>query len=680
MVFTTTAANLGYAEDHLINKIGSLTDNRESMVWENLAGNKLSFQQKNTATDFLDYKDQVFLTEKTAKENIPAKAIFLEAKPVSGSQEYGIKGTYTIKLPEKQTIQFQGAAQILSGKKEGAVFSFQIWAPSEKDPNQYEMSKEFFGDASGDDGNDFDGFRMFILDLSAWAGKEIKIVPVLKVKPSYSNVSGKEQWTPNKIAVQIGDIDIIASKFSVTLGDPEIAEEPVIHAKSNFEKGLAKSMISVTTDTSEEKVISGQPIKDAGLLHPGDSGLPSIYLPSTSYTNARWISYFGSGIDPLSGSSTECIDFASSTTVITMATATVQEVRSHILDDNSDGRADSVLGPNNPPDDNWPNYVAIYSAITNTFNPIGGGGSYPILHAFVHTEDDMSSPSGCKYTRITYARSYGNNSSFGKSFTKTTYSSAGYPIITHPSSEIAVSQLASPNKMFGTGSPNVYEVGDYYYMVYDVRANDYDSDGNGNLLYQGVPGISIARALKNSVNSNVYSASANPWIKFKEVVANDSFNAQNWTEPGFGGDYSYLINAKFSNGKRINQLADRNLWRAFPRVSFNEYLAIYYQSQNQDQMVMICAGQASLSSGNCVMIYTSKNLVDWSSAPLIICYESPSQENFRYPTLIGRNDELFPGYSSGWSALTTQVNTLYYQVLRTEGQHLYRRKLTFTVN
>ena len=82
---------------------------------------------------------------------------------------------------------------------------------------------------------------MFILDLSAWAGQEIRIVPVLKVKPGFSNISGKESWTPNKIAVQIGNIDIIASKFSVTLsGMEEAVDFPVSSAKINHEKRLSK--------------------------------------------------------------------------------------------------------------------------------------------------------------------------------------------------------------------------------------------------------------------------------------------------------------------------------------------------------------------------------------------------------------------------------------------------------
>ena len=122
MAFATGGVNVGYTKEPLISKIGSLTDNRGSMVWENLAGKKLNFIEKNMEADFLDYKDEVYLTSKAAEGRIPWKVIYLEAKPVSGADEYGIKGTYVIKLPEKKTIQFQGAAQILAGKKEGSGF------------------------------------------------------------------------------------------------------------------------------------------------------------------------------------------------------------------------------------------------------------------------------------------------------------------------------------------------------------------------------------------------------------------------------------------------------------------------------------------------------------------------------------------------------------------------------
>ena len=201
----------------------------------------------------------------------------------------------------------------------------------------------------------------------------------------------------------------------------------------------------------------------------------------------------------------------------------------------------------------------------------------------------------------------------------------------------------------------------------------------------------IARALKSQVNvpTSTYSAATNPWKKFKEVVANDPFNAQNWVEAGNGGDYSYIRNATKINGLRKNSLSNRDKFRGCLKVSYNEYLAQLYPGQGH--VVLICKGGMGYDPDPndnkyacAAYIHTSTDLVNWSE-PLMVKYD-PQEENMRYPELVGQNDNNYPGFSCGWSGLTCQDNTLYYQIFRLnedsptlKSQHLYRRKLTFTI-
>jgi hypothetical protein len=345
------------------------------------------------------------------------------------------------------------------------------------------------------------------------------------------NANGKETWHPQKLSAQWGEAHIVASKFKVTLGGMDPVESPAAVMKTSAKTALFQvKEVTEEIGSTEEKVISGNPDRDYGIHHPGDSGTNAILLPDTNYTNARFVAYFGTVVGTGSTTGTAMIDFAGAANTPTLATATVQQIQDHILDENNDALADIILAPDaNPDSNNWPEYVGIASAITGTIS-----GSLPVLHAFVHTEDEDSTNTS-KYMRICYARSHGNNSSFGKSFTKMS-STAGAPIITHPTPEHGITE--EPGWLYGCGSPSVFEWGNYYYLIHETRV----LRGPINVAYKAEPGISIARAYKTSVNSNYYSIDGNPWYKYKQVTST-YLDAANWTEPGIGGMYSILINA-----------------------------------------------------------------------------------------------------------------------------------------
>ena len=684
--------NFGFS-DHLITKVGNFVEDHQKMTWESLQGQKLSLDGKNGDPDVVQFRGQVDVTGKEISSSLSSKVIYMESTPKSGSAEFGIKGHYAVALPEKRFIQFQGVAHVLQGKKQGATVTLQVYVKSE-------LVKEFQGEMVNENGAN-DGLTLFQLDLSEWSGKEIELVPVLRCKPGYSNIDGKETWNPVKITALWGEANIVASRFGVTLGAMEETQSPVKGKKVNSPQINQANINTVTAvpEVTEEKAIQGSPTYGClGVNHPGEEGEPSLLLPATQYQAAHYISFFNTPLQTDDCCSARAIDFSGASPIITMATASVSEIRTHIVDDDLDGIADAVLqhdpknGNGKVISDNWPTYVSITDVINSTI-PSSSGSSIPVLNAFVHTEDiyqndDGSDNPGGHYRQINFARSYGDSNNWGHSFTKMS-SRSGTPFISLATPETQISMLYFKN--YGCGDPAVFEWGDYYYLLFDTDENVMKNDGSGHV---GVPGLCIARALKSQVNvpPATYSASTNPWKKFKEVYLPDLFDARNWVEAGNGGECSYLWNASISGGCRTNVLNPLSLgkWRAYFKVSYNEYLAQLYP--NEGHVVLICTGglgydpdpNDGVSEPAGVFIHTSTNLINWSE-PLLI-KNDPIQENMRYPTLVGRNDSLYTGFSSGWNGLTCKDNTLYYQIHRVEGvpaalsQHLYRRKLTFTIN
>jgi hypothetical protein len=135
-----------------------------------------------------------------------------------------------------------------------------------------------------------------------------------------------------------------------------------------------------------------------------------------------------------------------------------------------------------------------------------------------------------------------------------------------------------------------------------------------------------------------YSNSDNTWYKYKE--GNSQWNhSSNYVQPGRGGTFSALINAVTdANGYRTDQAADRSVWRAFPKVSYNEFLD---DSEDFDRpMVMMTHGPAGF------YLHTATNLSDWDGGLFV---EMDTGEY--YPTLIG---------TQGYDSYTTEYNKLYY--------------------
>ncbi len=518
----------------------------------------------------------------------------------------------------------------------------------------------------------------------------------MNVVPAYSKVGTEESWSPNVISAQWTSARIVGSAFRVILGEPEKVDEFSDEtSKTSVLQGAQAQVQSVTaypTD-SEILILNGETDTDGGDWHmtnPGESGVNTTYIPASGGVPGHFVAYQTTRLAPstINGASAypRVIDFRNIPTK-NMSNASRDEIVSASYIDPANGAAKAVIEPGTPYSDEWPGHVAIASLYTSVYS---GWPNTPILNAFVHTEDISQNDTTLNnprwvYIRIGYARSTAGTADFGRAFQKLNHQ-AGNPIITFASAEEEINPVTVATKQYGVGGPSVIATNDYYYMIYYVQTLHKD-----NGIHYPDPGIAIARASRSAVDNQYYAGSSNPWIKYRQIVSATTAE-QNWSQPGLGGLESILWNWKIgANGFRGTEINNYKLWRAFPKVSYNIYLASSYIVNNAtNQMVMLCKGgidAGAWKSG--VVMHTSSNLLEWSTFLVLKADQSNDGANdyysYEYPTLIGVD----PTYG-GYSGQTCEYNKLYYQrdkwhptsisTAQLTDQDIYRQTLRFVVS
>jgi len=540
----------------------------------------------------------------------------------------------------------------------------------------------------------------FVLDLSDWAGDEVRIVLAMNVVPAYSKVVSEESWSPNVISAQWTSARIVGSAFRVILGEPEKVDEfSGETSKTSALQGAQARVQSVTaypTD-SEILILNGETDADGGDWHmtnPGESGVNTTYIPASGGVPGHFVAYQTTRLAPstINGASAypRVIDFRNIPTK-NMSNASRDEIVSASYIDPANGAARTVIEPGTPYSDDWPGHVAIASVYASALSTYP---YTPILHAFVHTEDVYKYDSGSEnyprgvYLRIGYARSTAGASDFGRTFQKLNHQ-AGNPIITFVSAE---EQISMATRQYGVGGPSIIATTDYYYMIYYTRPFDSSTPDPADTIAS----IAIARATRSIVDNQYYPAFTNPWVKYRQIVAATTA-IENWSQPGLGGLETILWNWKPGGaGYRSIEADSRFLWRAFPKVSYNVYLASSYIVNNvTNQMVMFCKGGIDLSTMKSgIVMHTSNNLLEWSTYLIIKMDQSNNGVNdyytYEYPTLVGWDIDGIPPDYGGYSGQTCEYNKLYYQrdkwhptsisTAQLTDQDIYRQTLRFVVS
>ena len=667
-LFMVTGFQVSNAAEQLIKEFVDLIQERGTAEWVDAYGRPVGLEGPDSDRNILQMRP-IYDPEAAARGDEPSLGLYMEAKPAPGDMEFGLEGQFTVQLPAQRFYQFQGFAHVQNG--EARETNVKVLVQTRPDLlSDWTTAQIFTGEKLGTTAiNDElkEDILAFVLDLSDWAGDEVRIVLAMNVVPAYSKVGAEESWSPNVISAQWTSARIVGSAFRVILGEPEkVGDLSSESSKASALQGAQAQVQSVTaypTD-SEILILNGETDADGGDWHmtnPGESGVNTTYIPASGGVPGHFVAYQTTRLAPstINGASAypRVIDFRNIPTK-NMSNASRDEIVSASYIDPANGAARTVIEPGTPYSDDWPGHVAIASVYASAYS---GWPYTPILNAFVHTEDksqnDMT-PNiyDSVYLRIGYARSTSGTSDFGRSFQKLNHTS-GNPIITY---SVAEEEILMSTGQYGVGGPSIIATDDYYYMLYYTQALIIYSatytapDG----YYHTRAGISIARATRSIVDSQYYSANNNPWVKYRQIVAATT-DIQNWSQPGLGGDESILWNYKRDNNGFMGEEVDRaRLWRAFPKISYNSFLDKSYPHQ----VVLVCKGgiDPNYDKPAAIVIHTSANLIEWSDF-IVVKMDGDdagggNHYTYEYPTIIGL-DPLEGGYSGH----TTENNLLYYQ-------------------
>jgi hypothetical protein len=674
----------GAFAEKLVEKIGDFVANSALVEWVDTVNQKIPAVGDKTEHGLVQKRLSLINSSIENIGNYESEVLYMEATPALGLEktEMKIQGRLILHLPEKRYIQFQGLAEGLEGKDDGLELNLNVETNTGK---EWQLSHSFVGKSNTAVRQLEHDFRSFIIDLSEWSGQDVRLSLSMNANPAYQKIGEQEQWFPAKISAQWITAEIISSKFKVILG----AEEWL--SAEATPKAIASQTSIVPTTYAEELVLEGYD-NSLGMLKTGtDSCINSVLLPAAGEYSSRFVCYLGSslasGADPhgsnhtwnspesVYAAGTRMIDFTSNPTK-NMYNANTSEIQNALYQSN--GKAVSVLSPSGDAcrdfDDH---YTAITSVHPGTLDLFG----YPsVVHGFFHAEDHFqfenndgdchgqseehnTNPTTTQYyARIGYARSVAGSNDFGRSFNKL-YSADGNPIITYKTPEENINM--SFQNAWGCGSPTVMEIGDYYYMIYTTWSMypgntfpDIDPVTGGN---KNCAVISLARALKSDVNSYLHVIRPNPWYKYKEVNTASPYAAENFTEPGIGGNFSAVWNAEVVNGLRTDQAnrSTRSQWRAFSKLSYNDYLDQNYPGH---QGLLVIQGPAG------IYIHTCSELTHWDDGLCIL------PVNHTVPTIIG---------SYGYDVVTSEYNKIYYrrndETYNPVHRNLYRRSLRIQV-
>ena len=706
-LFMVTGFQASDAAEQLIKEFVDLIQERGTAEWVDAYGRPVGLEGPDSDRNILQMRP-IYDPEAAARGDEPSLGLYMEAKPAPGDMEFGLEGQFTVQLPAQRFYQFQGFAHVQNG--EARETNVKVLVQTRPDLlSDWTTAQIFTGEKLGTKAiNDElkEDILAFVLDLSDWAGDEVRIVLAMNVVPAYSKVGPEESWSPNVISAQWTSARIVGSAFRVILGEPEKVDNSIDGLSSRDDIIVSNSVIQGITSFigSEERILIGHDESKNGdwnMYNPGESSINTIFLPSISGLQGHFVAYTTTRLSPLTLGGSEpyprLIDFRNSPST-NLSNASSVQIKNNVYRDSNNIPINVITrGEPYPYNDEFAGHVAIASLMVGNIN----GTNTPILHTFIHTEDmykddiNINNPRH-PYNRIGYARSIGNSLDFGRTFDKLNHQD-GNSIITY---ELDEEDIVWGGGMYGCGDPTVIERDGYYYMIFTTRSlikyppghpleGEIWPSATGSYRPRAV--FSIARTPASTINkSNIDYANetTSPWKKFKEVDKVNPFNSLNWQEPGIRGKFSALWNViTDSDGLRTDQILDNSKERFFPKVSRNTYLS--QSVYGNRQYVLICKGELDNNIQG-ILIHTSNDLVNWSD-PIFLLLDEPTKGpgegfyfTYEYPNLVGVSDYTIPDFTPGYNNITGKINMLYYQkdkraynVTFVEPPDLCRRPLEF---
>ncbi len=403
----------------------------QNVQWVNLERSSVAFGAIDEDQTVVKMKKKLIDSGEPKVGIIEADALFMKARPIPGKIDYGVMGEKVLTLPNQPMIQFQGGGEILKGLEEGAELHLQLATPSEKG-DDWVVQEVFKPRRNSGYKKEYPGLCHFKVDLSDWAGMEVKLSLVLRVYPTYTKVGSVEKWTPNEISANWYRAEVVSVPFKVIVGKPKPVNEVTNERQgkvnidrrnidkdttngdknneSEFKIKLDFPPADVYNDFSDQKIIlkgnpNGTTPDDCGFLaNPFDFPITTVNIPSTPpfFPYTRHLCYFTARrsmyhteyyastgypvaitptLDQIYGAGARVIDFATSASY-NMYNSSATAIRNNMVKDGN-GNAVQVLAPSGDAsrnfDDHW---VGISSIIYSRLSD-----SSKALHAFFNGED-----------------------------------------------------------------------------------------------------------------------------------------------------------------------------------------------------------------------------------------------------------------------------------------------------
>lgn len=529
--------------------------------------------------------------ELNVNQALSADALDIEFAPTFGRADSVVRGSYVVNLPDVKRVQLEAAVDLMvdsDGERSPAAVGVEILERSKMDQNVWEKTGgkngvDFTLDANTDRISRIQEQRFtthsFVVDLSKWRGKEIRLDLVTRVS--------KRALTPQK--ARWITARIIGADFNYILG-PIINDTSVIKTKtrSSRDKEVKPNTDVELGGYTSILIKSATNIPDTPIstVRTYGEGSPNPY---------RWFGYFhgimekegADAVSPIDRRGTMAFDLKNYTSS-NLYNISVSNLQNTLLRGTSQAAASPavsgtpflVIKPHAGEWDEWDNwYTGVCSNILQTTD------TKTRVHAFVHVEDKSRDgivfcPTA--YIRIGYARSAENHAYDFDLNNNGTYlmSDSGVgsstPIIEAFIKEGKISGRRGSN---GAGSPSVIKSGDYLYLYYSRQLGNCDvtpeyggywpiyttTIASATNIYWD--NICAARAPVNQVINEGYANLPNPWKNF--------YNGS-WNEAGRNG-YSTPVIPSTENHV--------DSWRAFSKVVHDTANGRFY---------MICGGEYGL--------------------------------------------------------------------------------------
>ncbi|GEM_PF-1529574 len=645
IVFAVASTN-SYGE-HAIVEIKDLVKDAADAVWSDGNGNAIEFDQtpgfyggalRGSKLGGANGSFYSRTKELLIDESIQSETIDINFAATLGRNDSLVRGSYTLSLPNLKRIQLEVVYDLFLDNEDvrsPGEFHMEVHERYASEDNRWVKMGELHQDETtkakyGQERiNQIHNSRFvthqFVVNLSKWAGKEVRLDLVANV-PAHAVTPQKGRWCYARL---------VGSTFTWHFGLPEqvkIGNRSFPESSKTSKPARASEKISFTTTPALVETI---PL--TGIKNP-EASLTTVNI------DGRWFGYFHGLADGTSDDrGTMAFDLrnfsAEDLCFIDVSELQQTPLRGTTVGNATPGSSGTpfrILKPNYSDKSKWD---AGYVGMTSALKENSGGDDY--VHGFCHVEDwyqngvdlnEYGTPNGTRdywYVRIGYARSEADH---GYDLSLMPYDDDTYatPVVESFQPEWAYTYSYPAPKTFGTAMPTVIKNGDYFYMFH-TRFLDSSPDINyatglgfssptdyRNKITSLIGGfhdqICVATAPVSLVIASDYEDEANPWRKGFYNQTTEEWEWKPARVPSGATEsasYSYPI---------IHE-TDNTQYRGSPKVFYDTYF---------DQYMMICKG----NMGFHIYLTNDDDLMDWNIDDIVLHYQGDN-ELILDPSLIG---------------------------------------------